>query len=471
MTSRSLLPRQGSQQRTAGAALRIVGASLALTLSCTPDDAAAGAGLRGDDLVPGAADALAGAAGLDAALRQEAALQAAATIEAAFLLDRVGVLAHDDFLGRDNGTPGGLAAQAWLATDLANQGLPPLAAAGYALPFAAGVNLCARIAGSDATPTVGADGITRPLRDELVLLGAHYDHLGDADTPGSACKAAKDAADRICNGAIDNAAGVAVTIAVARALANSPGLLRRTLVVCLFDAEEDGLLGSKALVQALQQEGVAGVHRPQVVAMLSVDNVGSQIIPGELSSFATDAEFSDALRAAVHAANAITGYQTWPVSSFFVGQEGGGRSDHLPFREAGVPVLFLGSGSGAEYHTPHDELDALDQSKLLAIARHAVVLVSSIANADARPDFQAKPSPHLDDGRALVSLADRALAASNPLKLNDTQREVVATFRSQLQGWLDHPPATAADWKAYQTQVKAILAAVFSFVGGHGGPP
>lgn len=471
MRSRRPQPGHARLKRSGGGALLWLGAGFALALGCAPEGEAGRAGLDGGDLSPDAADVLPGTQATDPAKREEAALLAASTLEVGFLLDRVGVLAHDDFQGRDNGTPGGAAAQAWLATDLANQGLAPLAAAGYAIPFAAGVNLCAKVGGSDPTPTVGPDGVTRPLRDEVVVLGAHYDHLGDADAPGSACKAASTATDRICNGAIDNAAGVAVAIAVARALASSPSPLRRSLLLCLFDAEEDGLLGSKALVKALEQNGVAGVKRSHVVAMLSVDNVGSQIIKGEPSSFATDAEFSDTLRAAVHAANAATGYQTWPVSSFFVGQEGGGRSDHLPFRESGVPVLFLGSGSGAEYHTPTDEFDALDQAKLLAIARHAVVLVAAIANADAPPDFQAKPGPHLDDARALVSLADRALGASNPLQLNATQREVVTTFRTQLQGWLDHPPSSDADWKAYQTLVKAILAAVFSFVGGHGGPP
>ena len=381
-----------------------------------------------------------------AALSQ--ALAAAATIDEGFLLDRISVLAHDEMDGRDNNSPGGLAARAWLVADLKNQGLQPAGRDGYVQPFAVGSNLCAQVPGHDPA-----------LAGEFVVIGAHYDHLGRADVEGSQCKAKAGAVDLVCNGAIDNASGVAVAIALGRALAKH-ATLRRSLLVCLFDAEEDGLLGSKHFVQLDPLVPLA-----TVAAMVSVDNVGSQIVPGEPSSFATDAEFSDALRAAVHAANDATGYTTWPVSSFFVGQKGGGRSDHLPFREAGVPVLFLGSGSSSVYHTPEDELAALDMSKLVAIARHAAVLVALVANAEARPDFVASPQPHLDDALALRSLADRVLQAPQALGLNDGQIELVQTWRDQLQAWIDVPPSTPAQWKSYQTLVEAIIAAVFVFAG------
>jgi hypothetical protein len=381
-----------------------------------------------------------------------AALAAAATIEHAFLVDRVGALADDAMAGRDNNTAGGLAARAWLVADLKGHGLAPALEAGFSQVFdvggVVGANLCARVVGADPA-----------LRHEHLVIGAHYDHLGRADAPGSACKAKAGATDVICNGAIDNAAGVAVAIAVTRALAQS-GKLRRSLLLCLFDAEEDGIVGSKHFVANAPLVPLA-----DIVAMFSVDNVGSQIVPGEASSFATDAEFSDGLRAAVHATNAATGYQTWPVSSFFVGQDGGGRSDHQPFREAGVPVLFLGSGSSAVYHTPADEPGAVDFTKLLAIARHTAVLVAMVANAEIRPTMTATPLPHLDDAYALRSLADRVLADPAALGLNDGQAGLVKTWRDELSAWIDKPPETAAQWQSYHNLVKAIIKAVFTFAG------
>lgn len=420
-------------------------ALLAATLGCSNDD---GAGASNEVTAGDAAVAGDAWTPLPPAEALSQALAAAATIDAGFLLDRISVLAHDEMDGRDNNSPGGLAARAWLAADLQTQGLQPAGRDGFAQPFALGSNLCARVPGHDPA-----------LAGEVVVLGAHYDHLGRADVAGSQCQAKAGASDVICNGAIDNAAGVAVVVALGRALSKH-ATLRRSLLICLFDAEEDGLLGSKHFVTV---DPLAPLG--DIVAMFSVDNVGSQIVPGEPSSFATDAEFSDALRAAVHAANDATGYTTWPVSSFFVGKKGGGRSDHLPFREAGVPVLFLGSGSSSVYHTTADEVAALDMTKLVGVARHAAVLVALVANADARPDFVASPQPHLDDALALRSLADRVLAAPQALGLNAGQVELVQGWRDQLQGWIDAPPTTEAQWKSYGTLIEAIITAVFVFAG------
>ncbi len=382
-----------------------------------------------------------------AADRIDAVYAAAGKLGQDFVMDRVKVLADDSFEGRGNLTEGGKAARLWLKADLENAGFTVSEHA-----FDKGVNLCTTIPGAD-------------LAAEHVVIGAHYDHLGVVGAPGSQCKAiAKGkpgAKDTICNGAIDNAAGVAAAILVARAVKDAAHRCRRSVTVCLFDAEEDGLLGSYHMTK-----NAAPIATKDVAAMMTIDNVGSRIFPKHDSSFATDAEYSAALREHVLAANKRTGYQTWPVSSFFVGQEGGGRSDHLPFRKAGVPVLFLGSGSSSVYHTPIDDLAALDGAKLLKIAHHAALLTAMIANADARPDFDATPEPHLDDARAMVSLADKVLEDPKALNLNEAQVDLVKGWRADLQKWLDTPPTTAAQWKDYQTLVKAIITAVYLVTGG-----
>ena len=379
------------------------------------------------------------------------ALKAAQGITLPFLMDRINALASDEFGGRDNLSAGGQAARAWLEADLTNLALPPAVGSAYAQPFAAGVNLCAKLPGHDPA-----------LASEVVVIGAHYDHLGTVGAPNSQCKPSKlaDPTDKICNGAVDNAAGVAVAIAVLHALATSAQPPRRSIVLCLFDAEEDGLLGSRHFVDKAPL-----VPLTAIAAMFSVDNIGSEFLPGETSSFATDVEYSVALRAAVKTANDLTGMQTWPVSSFFVGQDGGGRSDHQPFREAGIPVLFIGSGSSPAYHTPADEVGIINQPKLLNIARHTAVLVALIANAPTRPDFVPQPAPHIDDAVALVSLADRVIAAPQALGLSDAQLDLVKGWRTDLAAWITHPPTTSDEWDTYQGLVKAILAAVYLFAG------
>lgn len=358
------------------------------------------------------------------------------------LSDRVNVLADDSMAGRDNLTEGGKAARAWIKADLVNMGLSPVEQ-----PFDKGVNVCATVAGTE-------------LAKEHVVLGAHYDHLGVAGVAGSQCHLPKGTTDTVCNGATDNAAGVATLLFVGRALVGAAHKPRRSVMLCFFDAEEDGLLGSYHFTGKAPL-----VPLVDVVAMFSVDNVGSRIFPTHTSSFATDAEFSPDLRDKVLAANAVTGFVTWPVSSFFVGQDGGGRSDHKPFREQGIPVLFLGSGSASVYHTPADEPDAVDFSKLLKIARHAALLTAMIANDNARPAFVTDPKPHLDDARAMVAIADKVLADPKALNLDDTIVGVLKIWRVDLQAWLDKPPQTAAEWAEYDKLIHTIIKAVYAVLG------
>lgn len=105
------------------------------------------------------------------------------------------------------------------------------------------------------------------LRDELVLVSAHLDHLGTIEAAG-----APPPADRVYNGAYDNAAGVAVMLELARLLAAAPplqrqGLLRRGLLFVAFTGEEQGMRGSDHLAQQLPP-ALAG---QRIVANLNID--------------------------------------------------------------------------------------------------------------------------------------------------------------------------------------------------------
>ena len=145
----------------------------------------------------------------------------------------VEALAADELEGRDNGTAGSLAAQQILIGQLAHFAQPAdptmVGDDGFRHVFSSGTNLLGVIPGGD-------------LADEWVVLGAHYDHLG------TDCRI-DDPADSICNGATDNATGVAVALGAARAIA-AAGTPRRSVLVALWDAEEDGLIGSAAYLQA-----------------------------------------------------------------------------------------------------------------------------------------------------------------------------------------------------------------------------
>jgi hypothetical protein len=377
---------------------------------------------------------------------------AAAGVDPARLGADLATLADDAMEGRDNLTSGGERARTWIAERMAAIGLEPMGTDGFAQAFDKGVNLVGRLPGNDPA-----------LADEYVIVSGHYDHLGVVGAAGSQCRARASApGDTVCNGAADNAAGVAATLAVAEALAASEFGTRRSVLVAFWDAEEDGLLGSRHFA-----DNEPLVPLDAVAAMFSVDNVGAYIIPGVEDSFAIGTEYATGLREIVAAVNAETGFTQWPVSSFFVGSETGGRSDHLPFRLRNVPVIFFGSGSPPEYHTPRDEVAVVSLDKLAAITRHVLLVTADVANDDVRPTFVSAPVPQLDDARALLALGEVVLADPEAIGFGDPFAiSLLQGWVTQLEAHVADPPTTAEEWDAYERFVKSILTVVYQFIGG-----
>lgn len=380
---------------------------------------------------------------------------AASTIDGAWMASRLSVLAGDDMEGRDNLTAGGAKAREWLKGQMTEIGLQPMGTDGFEQAFERGINLVGRIAGNDPV-----------LADEYVLVSGHYDHLGVVGAPHSQCRKSTLApGDMICNGAADNGAGTIATLAIANALAHSQLGTRRSILIVLWDAEEDGLLGSHYFADADPR-----VPLEKIAAMYTVDNVGAYIIRGVEDSFAIGTEYATGLREKVTTINAETGFNQWPVSSFFVGSETGGRSDHLPFRLHGVPVIFFGSGSPPQYHTPADEIDIVSFDKLEKITRHVALMTADVANDDARPTFVADPLPQLDDARALIALGEVVLADPSSLGIDDPLLVgILEGWLADLKGYLANPPNTDQEWEAYERFVKSIITTVYGFIGGEEG--
>jgi len=221
----------------------------------------------------------------------------------------------------------------------------------------------------------GAD----PLRArERVVIGAHYDHLGQ---PGGV----------LHPGADDNASGTALVLALAQAFA-AAGSLPRPLVVAFFGGEELGLLGSTHHVA----RGAAGT-----VAMLNVDMVGRlegrALRVGGVASGA-------GLRALVVEAARDLGV---PVA---VSESPYAASDHLPFYRAGVPVLFLSTGVHDDYHRPTDTPDRVDVAGLRRVTAFAARLVAHLAVAEP-PAYVSLPPParavRAPPGRAALGVTAR----------------------------------------------------------------
>jgi hypothetical protein len=298
----------------------------------------------------------------------------------------VRVLASDAMGGRNNQTEGSARARRYLIDRLDDFAVGLDASAqgdeAFTQAFDGGTNVVALIPGDE-------------LPGEYVIIGAHYDHLG------TACDSA-DPADTICNGATDNAAGVAAGLSIGEQLAREGGGPERSVILAFWDREEDGLRGAQAWLAD------PAVPLAQTVAYVNYDIQGANILPSlRNTTFAVGAETGgERLTAAVGRAVRPGRLDTHQLSSIF----GQGRSDYLPFIQAGVPTVFFSDSTGPCYHTAQDEADIVDYRKLHQQVLDGVRLARDLAGVTPAPAFvPGTPPATYDDAVALREVADRAL--------------------------------------------------------------
>ncbi len=277
--------------------------------------------------------------------------------------------ASDELAGRDNDTAGSAKARRLLIEDLSTFTEPAYPNATGDRRFLQsvdhGTNVLAVLPGSD-------------LANEYVVLGAHYDHLG------SDCTIIDERpVDTICNGATDNAAGVAAALAVAHSLA-ATGPHRRSIIVAFWDREEDNFGGSLgyladppapvAATRAYVNFDIQGADLSDTLAnvtfMVGAETGGSRLI-----------------EAARQAATSST-LATEALSLIF----GQGRSDHAVFVNAGVASVFFTDANNGCYHTTNDEADRVNYAKLDEQIKTAFALMQHLSTTDAPPTFVPHPA-------------------------------------------------------------------------------
>ena len=199
-------------------------------------------------------------------------------------------------------------------------------------------------------------------RDELVVVGAHFDHLGGFDGEG----------DTVFNGADDNASGTAGLLELAEAFAHGPRPAR-TVVFAGFSGEEKGLLGSEAM---LREETLPAAD---VVFMLNLDMIGRN---GDRPVRVTGDGYGTGLSELVTAANERVGLEL-----AYGGTEYSGNSDHHPFFVRDVPVMFFFSGLHDDYHQLSDHVAKLDVLRMQQIVQLGHGVLARIASGEVTPRF------------------------------------------------------------------------------------
>ena len=209
-------------------------------------------------------------------------------------------------------------------------------------------NVVAMIRGSDPK-----------LKDQWIIVGAHYDHLG------------ADAFGRLYHGADDNASGTSCLLEVAQSLGQAGVSPRRSVLFISFAGEEDGLLGAKGYV--------ADPLFPlkDTVAMINMDMVGR-------------GRPNDVDAVGMHLSKDFQGLVKKAISEsrtrIRVGKEGMMfwlRSDQFPFYEAGIPALFfMEPDTHSDYHKITDTPDKIDTKKVAKVARVVSSLIWLISEQE-----------------------------------------------------------------------------------------
>ena len=294
----------------------------------------------------------------------------------------IAYLADDRLEGRGTGTAGNDSAAAWLARrhatlglraivpDTASRGCPGGDAARCMKFLQAFVARGAELAHAGKPEGVRTQNVVAmvPGRDpalagEVVVIGAHFDHLGRSST-GALDPWARDA---IRNGADDNASGTAAVLELARRFALHPA--RRSIVVAHFTGEELGLLGSQWFVEH------SPVALDSVVAMVNFDMVG-RLKDDRLIVYGVGT--ARELPALIDSANVEPKLHVQPVADGF------GPSDHSSFYAKGIPVLHFFTDLHEDYHRASDDvwkINAAGEERVVAVAER---VVRAIADRPAR---------------------------------------------------------------------------------------
>ena len=281
------------------------------------------------------------------------------SITAKDLQKHVHVLASDTFEGRPSGGRGGQAAGIYLAGEYQRLKLRgSVSPKTYFQDFGYSQrNILGVIRGSDDK-----------LRDEVLLISAHYDHVGYGNAENS-----NGPIGFIHNGADDNASGTAAVLEVAEAWVASGKQPRRSLIFALWDGEENGLLGSNHWVSnpTVPLDKVRLMVNMDMVGRLRAQGVevsGSRTIPG------------------IRKLSAEKNRRTKLKLDFFWDVKD--DSDHWPFYQRSIPFFMPFTGFHEDYHRPSDDVDKVNYEGAARISQWIFLITAELADRESLPTFR-----------------------------------------------------------------------------------
>jgi Zn-dependent M28 family amino/carboxypeptidase len=293
-------------------------------------------------------------------------LFAQSEITEAEIKNHIEFLAHPKNKGRYPGTKESEKVVRYIRKDFKKSGVLPLSSS-YFQEFEARLRVKKGVQDTPKVKTVNVVGIIPGsdlvLNKEFIVVGAHYDHLGMG---GPSSK--KPDTTAIHHGADDNASGTAALMEIGEKLASNKKLLKRSIILIAFGAEEQGLLGSGYFTENPL------VPLSAIKLMVNMDMVGrlnaeKQIYMGGAGTFPGGMELMRKL-----------GPQFGLNPVVHAGEVGG--SDHVSFYRKGISVIGLHTGGHPQYHVPEDVAGLINIPGEKMVCDYIYEAVKTLASSD-----------------------------------------------------------------------------------------
>jgi len=268
-------------------------------------------------------------------------------------------IAADTFEGRLAGSKGGYAAANYITNILADNKVEPAGDGSYFQLFSKVYPNCRNIFGI-------IEGTDPQLSKELIAVGAHYDHVGFGKNKTSG---------PIHNGADDNASGTATVLELVKHFSKKKNRLKRSLLVCFWDSEEQGLIGSKYWMEN------PTVDVSRIIFKVNIDMVGR--LDGdtlELQGHRSVQGLKPILGKANEGLDINLDY-VWTMVA---------NSDHWPFINANIPGFMFHTGLHKEYHKPEDDPETIDIEGLGKVGLLTRRFINHLGTSKTTPEFRAE---------------------------------------------------------------------------------
>ena len=291
------------------------------------------------------------------------------------------------------------------------------------------------------------EGSDPVLKNEYIVIGAHYDHLGRG---GEGSGSLSPDSGEIHHGADDNASGTAGLLELARVFKIQRPRLRRSLIFIAFGAEEEGLLGSNYYVKnpvIPLANTVAMINMDMIGRMkdrkLTIGGVGTasewrEIIKGantaQKVSVSSDAALGTPIVTGTNGVPIVVSANGKPIVTFdpngafslTLTEDGFGPSDHASFYIKQIPVLFFWTGTHSDYHKPSDTFEKINYNDEVRILRLVAHIVRDVDELEKRPTFvtaKSEPTPRASGFRVYIGTIPNYADSTNGLLIDGVRED------------------------------------------------